>query len=115
MKKKIFIINVLLSMAVLFSILFQSVHSCNHFSEKFKENFSHFHLSKNKADITDHHSFFEKCTVCDFNFSSFTTINFLVFTFYKNNVVKAVVFFLSTPFFSFFKGSLYSLRGPPVF
>ncbi|AOZ98961.1 hypothetical protein [Flavobacterium commune] len=114
MKKKFIIINVLLSMAVLFSILFQSVHAYGHHSEQIVAKYSHQH-SKNKTDINNNHSVSEKCFSCDFSFSSFTTTDFYVFPFYKNNLVKASISLFHQQSPSFFKGSLFSLRGPPIF
>jgi len=114
MKKKYIIINVFLSMAVLFSILFQSVHAYGHHSEQIAAKHSHQH-SKNKTDINNDHSVSEKCFTCDFSFSSFTTTDFYVFPFYKNNVVKTSISFFTPQSSSFFKGSLFSLRGPPMF
>ncbi|MFA9191936.1 hypothetical protein AAGV28_11215 [Flavobacterium sp. FZUC8N2.13] len=114
MKKKYIIINVLLSIAVLFSILFQSVHAYNHHSEQMGAKHSHQH-SKNKADISNNHSISEKCFTCDFSFSSFTTTDFYVFPFNKNNVVGTSISNFTPQPSSFFKGSLFSLRGPPIF
>lgn len=114
MKKKIIIINVLLSMAVLFSILFQSVHSYVHHSEQITVKISHQHHSKNKAEINNNHSVSEKCFTCDFSFSSFTTTDFYVLSFHKNNAVTTFYSFLSPKHSSFFIGSLFSLRGPPL-
>ena len=115
MKKKIIIINVLLSMAVLFSILFQSVHSYEHHSEQLTEKHCHHDHSKNKTELTHGHSIAEKCFTCDFSFSSFTTSDFYVFQFHKNSIVKAFSCFFFQPHSSFFNGSLFSLRAPPIF
>ena len=114
MKKKHIIINVLLSMAVLFSILFQAIHAYGHHSEAIAEKISHHH-SDNKAEINKNHSVFEKCSICDFSFSSFTTTDFKVFNFYKNTYVKAYTSFFSQKYLFFFTGSLFALRAPPLF
>lgn len=115
MKKKFIIINVFLSMAVLFSILFQSIHSYEHHSEQLAEKHFHFHYSKSKAEVTHSHSISEKCFTCDFNFSLFTITNFYVLHFHKNSAVNTLTSFLFYQHSSFFKGSLFSLRGPPIF
>lgn len=115
MKKKFIIINVLLSMAVLFSILFQSVHSYEHHFEKLTEKHCHHDHSKNKAELTHGHSIAEKCFTCDFSFSSFTKTDFYVFQFHKNKTVATFYSFLSPKHSSFFAGSLFSLRAPPLF
>jgi hypothetical protein len=101
-------------MTVLFAILFQSIHSYEHHSEQITAKFSHQHLSKNKAEISKNHSISEKCATCDFHFSSFTTNDFYLFSFFKNNVVKALNSFFSIQHSSFFAGSLFSLRAPPL-
>lgn len=115
MKKKIFIINVLLSMAVLFSILFQSIHAYDHHSEQIFTKITQQRPSKNKAEISNNHSISEKCFSCDFNFSSFTTTDFHLFPFYKNSAVKALTSFFFLQSSSFFKGCLFLLRAPPLF
>ena len=114
MKKKHIIINVFLSMAVLFSILFQSIHAYEHHSEQIAAKHSQHH-SKNKVETNNNHSVSEKCVTCDFNFYSFTTADFFVFQFYVNSAVKAFTSFFSQQSSSFFKGSLFSLRAPPIF
>jgi len=115
MKKKVIIINVLLSMAVLFSILFQAIHSYEHHSEQLAaKHYSHPH-SKNKTEISNLHKIQEKCVVCHFNFSSSTIPTFSVFRFYENKLVPHYPKFYFQKNYSFFKGSLFSLRAPPIF
>lgn len=113
MKKKFVIINVLLSMAVLFSILFQAIHSYEHYSELLTEKKCHHDHSKN--EITHSHTISEKCMICDFNFSSYTTPDFFSFEFHKTTTVThtALVSFQKNAIF--FKGSLFALRAPPLF
>jgi hypothetical protein len=101
-------------MAVLFTILFQSIHSYEHHSEQITAKLSHKHLSKNKAEISKNNSIPEKCATCDFNFSSFTTTDFFVFQIHKNGTVTTFYSFLYHQQSSFFAGSLFSLRGPPL-
>ena len=115
MKKKNIIINVLLSLAVLFPILFQSLHSYDHHSKQLTEKYCHHDVSKNKTEVTHGHSISEKCFTCDFNFSSFTSTDFYVFSFHKNCAVKAFSSIFFQQHSSFFKGSLFSLRAPPLF
>lgn len=114
MKKKIIIINVLLSLAVLFSILFHSIHSYEHHSEKLLEKHCLHLSSKNKTEVTHSHSVIEKCFSCDFSFSSFTTPDFYVFQFPKNSYVGYIPSYYSLQNSSFFKGSFFSLRAPPA-
>ncbi|MDR7211447.1 hypothetical protein [Flavobacterium piscis] len=113
-KKKFIIINVLLSMSVLFSILFQFIHSYEHHSEQLAAKRYH-HYSKNKTEISNNHSISEECFTCDFSFSSFTTSDFDVFQFHKNNALIHFSLFHFQEYSSFFKGSHFLLRAPPLF
>ncbi|TEB43167.1 hypothetical protein D0809_17205 [Flavobacterium circumlabens] len=114
MKKKYIIINVLLSLTILFSILFQALHSYEHHSELVERHCNH-HYSKDKTEVSHSHSISEKCMVCDFNFSSFTTANFYVISFHKNSLILNTPLFYFQKHSSFFKGCLFSLRAPPLF
>jgi hypothetical protein len=114
MIKKHIIINVLLSMAVLFSILFQAIHAYEHHSQQLTEKHCQQHYSKNKTELTHEQSIAEKCFTCDFNFSAFTPIAFYVFSFHKNNLVVHSPLYFSHTHSSFFNGSLFSLRAPPA-
>lgn len=114
MKKKIIILNVFLSMAVLFSTLFQSIHSYEHHSEKLLAKHCLHQYSNNKSEVTHEHSVVEKCFTCHFSFSSFTTTHFHVFLFHKNSSVAYFPSFYSFQHSSFFKGCLFSLRAPPL-
>lgn len=102
-------------MAVLFTILFQSIHSYEHYSEQIVTKNSVKHFSKNKTEINSNQSINEECPICDFQFSSFTANGFYLFSFDKNNVVKAFTFSFSEQHSSFFKGCFFSLRAPPLF
>ena len=114
MKKKQIIINVLLSMTVLFSILFQSVHSYEHHFE-FAENHCDHQYSKNKTEVSHGHHITEQCVVCHFNFSSFTTTSFYTLQFYKKQIEVNFTLFNLENHSTYFKGSLFSLRAPPLF
>ncbi|MGM8360974.1 hypothetical protein ACSV4D_03555 [Flavobacterium sp. ARAG 55.4] len=114
MKKKFILINVFLSMAVLYSILFQAIHAYGHYSEEIAKKTT-YHHSDNKVEINQNHSIFEKCSTCDFNFSSFTTTDFYVFPFCKNNTVKVFTSLFTKQHLSFFTGSLFALRAPPLY
>ena len=115
MKKKHIITNVLLSIALLFSILFQSIHSFEHHSIGLAEKNCHHSDSKNKKELTHWHSIAEKCPTCDFSFSSFTTTPFFMLQFPNKSVATTFYSFLSHQHSSFFTGSLFSLRAPPLF
>jgi hypothetical protein len=113
MKKKIAILNFVLSAAVLFAMLFQSFHSYEHLAKQLSEKHcAHEHHSK--AEITHQHHGAEHCFVCEFNFSSFVAPEIFSFESYSSH--KEIPYFhasVETP--ASFSGSTYSLRGPPLF
>lgn len=115
MKQKIAIINFVLSLTVLFSVLFQSIHSYVHQSEINAEQIANQKVSKNKSELTHSHTIDLKCAVCDFQFSCFTTTDFFLFQFVKTTAITTVAAVIATQNFTFFTGSLFSLRAPPAF
>ncbi|MCG9793384.1 hypothetical protein [Flavobacterium algicola] len=115
MKIKYIIINVLLSMAVLFPILFQAVHSYEHFSEHEVVTYIFENATKNKTDLNNQQSKYEKCATCDFHFSSFTADDFFAFSLNADKFVKTATPTLLYKYSSFFKGAIFSLRAPPLF
>ena len=109
MKKKFAIINLSLMFSVLFAILFQSLHSYEHFLGEaltINQNDSHdYDLHQN-----DHNH--EQCFVCEFTFSSFLVSENASFIFFSEfvNVPYQFPFSVNPTVFS---GSSFSLRGPP--
>lgn len=97
--------------AVLFSILFQSVHSYEHFLDGNAATVSQSaDDGSTKIQTLDHNH--EKCFVCEFTLSSFIATEF--FTFDVQVPFKAVAYnFASVESSEFFSGSLFSHRGPP--
>lgn len=98
--------------AVLFSILFQSVHSYEHFLDG--KASSYVGQSKDdgetKIQTLDHNH--EKCFVCEFTLSSFLPTAF--FTLDLQIPFKVPAYnFASVESSEFFAGSLFSHRGPP--
>lgn len=110
-KKKQYIINLSLAVAVLFSILFQSFDSISHLRETFSTKKCH-HTYNSKAEITHQHHSFDHCYVCQFGFSSFVTPQKYSFAFLGGNYNIPYFFTYTESIFSF-SGSLYSYRGPP--
>lgn len=113
MLKKVVIANSLMSVVILFAILFQSVHSYEHLSKQLTEK-KCLHKSDYSKNITHKHNTFDKCFVCEFAFSS--AINNPVQSFVFSNdcqFFKTHSYFLkeSIPYFS---GISYSLRGSPT-
>ena len=114
MKKKYVIINTFLALAVLFAMLFQSVHSFEHVAKQISEKKCH-HSHTSKQEITHQHQNLEHCFVCDFTISSFVTLDIHHFEFKKIIFPSGYSFFKTKEITQFFKGSLFSLRAPPSF
>ena len=109
MKKKFAIINLSLMLTVLFAILFQSVHSYEHFLSN--EVVNNQHDSRN-LDLHQNDHNHQKCFVCEFTFNNFVNTEIASFTF--NNSFECFTsnsFYAENP--SFFSGSHSCLRGPP--
>lgn len=113
MRIKIVIVNYFLAVAVLFSILFQSVHSYSHFEKQLLEK-KCTHKHNSSQEITHQHHNFDHCLVCGFTFSNVLNTVFFNFTFYKNILPLYYSFTYSTEIISYFKGSLFALRAPPT-
>ncbi len=95
--------------SVLFAILFQSLHSYEHFlgdEIAIVQQDSHSH----DLHQSDHNH--EKCFVCEFTFSSFLNIENSTFTF-NFEFVKVPYQFPTPESAPYFSGSSLSLRGPP--
>ena len=114
MKKRFVILNSILALAVLFAMLFQSVHSFEHLAQQLSEKECH-HKYTSKQEITHQHHNFDHCLVCDFKMSHFVASDFLHFEFKNTIVTSGYTFFKSREITEFFKGSLFALRAPPVF
>lgn len=114
MKKKFVIINSLLAIVVLFSILFQSVHSYEHLAKQISEKKCH-HKPNFDNKLTHQHHNFDHCFVCDFTLGGFVTPSISHFQFIKKQISTGYSFLYSREITNFFKGSLFALRAPPYF
>lgn len=114
MKKKFNYINFLMVLIVLFAILFPSIHSYEHLLEQNSGKQKTEIKSFNKNDIKVNNHTTEKCSICDFKFSLFTSIEFTPFQFLKSSSGIFYDFFYSKTQCTFFKGSLFALRAPPA-
>ena len=113
MKKKIVIFSSIFIVSVLFSILFQTIHSYNHFSEQRLEK-ECLHKYNSDKEITHQHHSFEHCFVCDNSLGNYITPEFYAFSVYLD--IHVTPYFFSIPeTITFFSGSNFSLRGPPQF
>jgi hypothetical protein len=102
-----------LAMIILVALLVQSAHSFHHFIEDNSKKECHHKKINNESQITHNHDF-DHCFACEFVlfkgvFASSFSIPFYNVDYYPN---KAFVNY--NPLISFFKGSLFTLRGPPV-
>jgi len=99
-------------LTVLFSILFQSVHSYEHILHQETTFVSHSdNDGSTKVQTLDHDH--EKCFVCEFTLSSFIATEFTTFQPQISYRAFAQISFPANKVPSFFSGTLLSLRGPP--
>jgi len=114
MKNKFASINVLLMIAVLFSMLFQSLDSFVHYKAQLSEKECHHKYNTTNTEITHQHHSFEHCFVCKFSLGSFLSPNKLNF---QRELILAKIpyFFAKNQTTNRFSGSVYCLRGPPFF
>ncbi|MBC7605991.1 MAG: hypothetical protein H7199_03425 [Burkholderiales bacterium] len=114
MKKKFAIVNLVLVIAVLFSMMLQSLHSFEHLAKIYSEKHCHHIHLGNTSEITHQHHSFDHCFVCEFTIAHFTFPTPYCYQF--DFAFSAVpYFFTTTKTPDSFSGSCYSLRGPPYF
>ncbi len=111
MKKKQFY-NLFLIVTVWFSILFSSFHGYTHFLEQISEKHCE-HKAYSKFQITHQHHKLENCFLCKFSFSFDIASDSIDFTVQKTDNFL-VLFFYHKEQPSFFSGSHFGLRGPPM-
>lgn len=114
MKNKFVLINSLMSVVILFAILFQSMHSFEHLTKQLTEKKClHKHVSDKQ--ITHQHKILKQCFVCEFAFSSFIDTNTKTFLLTSIEVFFKQVSFYNNNSITCFNGISYPLRGPPHF
>jgi hypothetical protein len=94
---------------VLFAILFQTLHSYEHF---LGEAITIHKVDSKKLDLHQNDHNHEKCFVCEFTFSSFLASEKPSFTFISE-FVNVPYHFPITVNPTVFSGSIFQLRGPP--
>ncbi|MBF4483602.1 hypothetical protein IRZ78_02110 [Flavobacterium sp. CSZ] len=115
MKKNFKILNLFMPLIVVFAILFPAIHSYEHIQNHNAAHkcIQHYNYSsKTEFKVHDHSN--EECAICHFKFSPVGTFSFVTFQFYKNSTIIHFVHFYSKSYSPFFKGSLFSLRAPPI-
>ncbi len=105
----------LLGLMILFAIVFQSAHSFEHLVKQFSEKKCHHSVHSHKTDVTHSHDALEKCFVCEFAFSSYTSPQNKSFEFQKTEAPTSYTVFYSKEITQKFRGSLFALRAPPSF
>ncbi|KQO22920.1 hypothetical protein ASF10_11250 [Flavobacterium sp. Leaf82] len=116
MKKKFILLNIFMPLIVVFAILFPVLHSYEHIqihTATHKNIKQLYHSDKSEFKVLDHSN--EECAICHFKFSPVGTFSFETFQSYKNSTLIHTVNFYSKSLSEFFKGSLFSLRAPPIF
>lgn len=114
MKRRILLINVLMSFTVLFSMLFQTVDSYEHIFKQISEKRCEHKYTPHQKQITHSHAAEHNCNVCHFAFSTFVPNNSQALFFNKISKEASFVFFYTKTYSTFFKGSLFALRAPPA-
>jgi hypothetical protein len=114
MKKKIVLINLFMSLTVLFAMLFQTIHSYEHVYRQLTEKHCNHPSVNGQKQITHSHTVDTNCHVCNFAFSTFIPNSFQTLSFQKVNFETSYVFYYTKVASTFFKGSLFALRAPPA-
>ena len=112
-KKRLLHTNIILMLAVLFTVCYQSIHT-----------FSHDHHLKSECCDDSHHLTFKKsetkftesedCPICDFKFAAFLSPDVVHFDFIPS-FYEIPYQFNSNESCITFEGNSYYLRGPPAF
>ncbi|WP_417942847.1 hypothetical protein [Flavobacterium sp. RS13.1] len=113
MKRRQLITGFSLGLMVLFSILFQSIHSYEHISQQFSEKKCHHNYKDANGEITHQHHNDDSCYICHFAFGSYINPEKIAFQFFSHQHEIPYFFGFSESIISF-SGSLYTLRGPPL-
>lgn len=109
MKNRIALVNLYLMAAVLFSILFQSVHR---YGELFVDYATHSDKHIHAHDDKSHQHVDDDCSVCDFHFWFYVKPDVLTYRFdFPLQLIPYL--YEEQALISAFSGSLFSHRGPP--
>lgn len=113
MKKKQLILSFSFAVTILFSILFQSIHSYEHIVKQLSEKQCHHDYNDPSGEITHQHHNYDLCYVCNFAFGSYIVPESFSFKFNSFDSEIPYFFPLLEKVFSISKTS-YLLRGPPA-
>ena len=99
---------------VISAILLQSFHSFHHLEQFVTEKHCHHKYALNKTEIGHAHEGFDHCFICEFTFSSSVDVTSVVMPKEYNLFYNKLSFLLTSENISFYSGSSFSLRGPPI-
>jgi hypothetical protein len=112
MRKKYALVNLGLMLSVLFTMLVQSLHSFEHLHQLFQEKECH-HTYTGNTELSHQHHPFDQCNVCEFTLGAFVPPSNLAYNTIEKPPLPLYSSHYSKDIISFFKGSLFALRGPP--
>ena len=115
MKRNKIAIHFSIVIAILFSILFQSIHSYEHIVKQLSEKQCHHHYKANTIEIGHAHHNFEHCFTCEFTFTNSLKTDFFSFNFKKTELPVFYSFYYYKKITQSFSGALFALRAPPPF
>lgn len=115
MKNKIILINLSLMVAVLFAMLFQSLHGYEHIIKDHSTPKCHLKHLTSQNQITHEHNSIEHCFACEFTFSNYKSAEIQIVSFVASLPCFKSTFYYVKRLHSFYNGISYSLRGPPFF
>ncbi len=99
--------------AVLFSMLFQSVDSYAHLAKQLSEKHC-VHENKTGQDEITHQHHFDHCFVCKYTFSPYLSLENFSFELLNKSISSQYFVRYSKQITSAFPGSLFALRAPPL-
>jgi hypothetical protein len=105
----------LLAGSFLFAILYPSFDGIGHLEETLAEKHCDHKYAQGKNEINHSHHELEKCFACEFTFSQFISAEIFSFGFKTPVTHSGYSISISREIVQFFRGSLFSLRGPPVY
>ncbi len=114
MKKKFVIVNFLTALMVLFSILYQSLHSIEHLVVQLTEKHCEHKYTHGTTEINHSHHNPEKCLACEFTFSPYIASACFTLKFQKTQIKAEPDILSYETSAQVFKGSLFALRAPPT-
>lgn len=114
MNKKLNIFSFSLIGALLFAIMFQSIHSFEHLVKTLTTPHCHHKYDHSHTVVSHSHSDFDDCFVCHYSFNNFTFKDFISFENKFSNDYDTTSLFGYGEKIVFFSGSPFKSRGPPA-